>query len=352
MGADARPPRVLLLESDAKVRQILSYGLGRQGFEVVCVSSPDEAQRTLSAAPVQPTVMVAEVSARAGLRAGDDPLPLPLILVAKRAETLPQAPGAFASDECLHSPVFVRDVVALAQLKLKPRAADGAFDVGTDALPLPDLIRALLTGGRSGRLALMDGQGHLTFAQGRVVQVNLGELDGREALVRLLLFARGGYEVSFGPALARSELVLDLRELCEQILPRVRSFQLAAEKLLPLEDRVVPDFHSLTSALPELPQGVGAILRLCDGRRTVREVILASPLDEQMTHASLTRLKELGVLVEWVAPHSSVVVETQSPLWQTVMRQERNTDSREVSAEIEEPRDWAPGGSRPKGWPR
>src|SRR4051794_20317166 len=128
MGAEARPPRALLLESDQRARSLLQYGLGREGFQVVCVSSPQEAQATLSAAPVQPTVMVAEASARRALRAGDDPLPLPLILLAKNGEPAPDLPGGLASDEFVRTPLHVRDVVSLAVLKLRPRSKEGAFD--------------------------------------------------------------------------------------------------------------------------------------------------------------------------------------------------------------------------------
>src|SRR5438874_1075823 len=83
--------------------------------------------------------------------------------------------------------------------------------------------RSLLSGGRSGRLSLADHGGALTFAQGRIIQATFGSREGEDALTRLLLLGHGSYEVSFGPALARSEFSWDLRRFCQVTLPKVRA---------------------------------------------------------------------------------------------------------------------------------
>jgi tetratricopeptide (TPR) repeat protein len=66
---------------------------------------------------------------------------------------------------------------------------------------------------------------------------------------------------------------------------------------VPLEAVLQPDFEVLRAALPTLPREAETLLRLFDGTRTLREVILASPLSEVAALRAASRLYATGVLL-------------------------------------------------------
>ena len=66
---------------------------------------------------------------------------------------------------------------------------------------------------------------------------------------------------------------------------------------LPSLDAVIEvDAEALAERLVSLPDEANALLRLLDGRRTLREVIAGSGQDEIEAAAALARLHEMGVL--------------------------------------------------------
>jgi len=67
-------------------------------------------------------------------------------------------------------------------------------------------------------------------------------------------------------------------------------------RLPPLDAVIEVDADVLAKRLVSLPDAANALLRLLDGRRTLREVIAGSGQDEIEAAAVLARLHELGVL--------------------------------------------------------
>ena len=96
--------------------------------------------------------------------------------------------------------------------------------------------------------------------------------------------------------------------------PRPDEWARPTSWLPPLDAVIEIDAEVLAKRLVSLPDEANALLRLLDGRRTLREVIVESGQDEIEAGAVLSRLHELGVLrvgatpepegVEWFAePH-------------------------------------------------
>lgn len=98
-------------------------------------------------------------------------------------------------------------------------------------------------------------------------------------------------------------------------------------RLPPLGAVIEVDADVLAERLVSLPDEANALLRLLDGRRTLREVIAGSGQDEVEAAAVLARLHELGVLrvgtpvaapapdgVEWFAePHGPAGIPDDAP---------------------------------------
>ena len=78
--------------------------------------------------------------------------------------------------------------------------------------------------------------------------------------------------------------------------PRPDEWARLTSWLPPLDAVIEVDAGALAERLTSLPDEVNALLRLLDGRRTLREVIVESGQDEIEAAAVLSRLHEQGVL--------------------------------------------------------
>jgi DNA-binding response OmpR family regulator len=303
--AEVGPLRVLVVEPDARTRSLLEVGLSRAGFAVVTARTLAEAHEHLGLGRALPAMLVCETDLagedgfrfcgqlRADLRTAQ----IPVVMLSQRPEAfhLEMASGAGA-DDYLPKPVFLNDVVALAKLKAGESAAQAVFAADTSTLPIGELLRALLAGMRSGQIELQDGTARLTFRQGQAIDAEVEGVRGARALSRMLLLSRGAYRVTFGPALARGSLSVDLRELCRSVLPDLARSRRAQERALPLEAVLQPDTARLREVLPDLPEGVNSLVRLFNGERTLKQVLLRCELPEASALLITTRLYGLGAL--------------------------------------------------------
>jgi hypothetical protein len=78
--------------------------------------------------------------------------------------------------------------------------------------------------------------------------------------------------------------------------PRPDEWARLTSWLPPLDAVIEIDSEVLAERLASLPDEVNALVRLLDGRRTLREVIVESGRDEIEAAAVLSRLHEQGVL--------------------------------------------------------
>lgn len=301
-----RPARILVVEPDARCRSLLHLGLGREGFEVLAVGSAENAVRELALGRGPPAMVIIEADlpgedgfALCGqLRADHRTAELPIIMMSRGPDGLHRdlASGSGA-DDFLFKPLFVNDVVALAKLKAGKSNVDPRYLAETESLPLAAILRGLLAGMRAGRIELLDHSGELAFRRGRVHSARFGPLDGEAALTRMLLLAEGAYTVTFGLALGEGPMHYGLRDLCTTVLPQIHRWQQLMPLSVPLDAQLTLDFARVASVHAELPREVERVMGLADGRRSVRDIVVDSPLPALTTLQTLTRLYAMAVLV-------------------------------------------------------
>jgi CheY-like chemotaxis protein len=298
--------RVLLVDSDASAQAVLAAGLAQAGFEVLMVGSAHAAMDALAQDGKLPHLVVSEVELPDGdgfslcsqVRADARTAQLPVVLVARRQEDFHRdLAGGVGADDYLAPPVRVEDVVALARLKAGRRTGDAAFESHTARLPLAHVARALLAGVRSGRVVLAEGEGWFAFRHGLVVDAVFHGERGSLAFRRMLCFGSGAYAVALGPELHKGSFTMDRAYLCDTLLPGLERFDALRARGLPLASRLTVDFARLAEVLSTLPEDVGEVVRLFDGRRTLRAMLLECPFPEAVAYEASTRLFSLGVLV-------------------------------------------------------
>lgn len=303
--ASRRRPRVLLVDSEAGAQAVLAARLAEADFEVLLVASAHAALEAL-AAEEPPQLVICEVELPDGdgfslcgqVRADPRTAHLPVLLLARRQEDFHRdLAGGVGADDYLPQPVPVEDVVALARLKAGRGTGDAAYESHTARLSLAHVARALLAGVRSGRVVLSEGEGWFAFRHGLVVDAMFHGERGSLAFRRMLCFGTGGYALVLGPVLHKGSFTMDRAYLCDTVLPGLARFEALRELGLPLASRLTVDFARLAANLAMLPEDVGEVVRLFDGRRTLRSVLLECQFPEAVTYEASTRLFALGVLV-------------------------------------------------------
>ncbi|MCY1031342.1 response regulator [Corallococcus sp. BB11-1] len=287
-------------------RPAVVEALRAEGFEPVRVEGMCEALARLASSEALPRLVVIDAELPDGdgfslcglLRADAKVEHLPVLLVARQQEEFHRDLAAgVGADEYLVEPVDARDVAVLARLKAGRRGEEDVYDAHTGTLPLVHLVRALLAGVRSGRVTLSEDTGAFTFRHGLLVDASFHGERGSLAFRRLLCFGSGGYTVTFGPELHRGTFSMDRAYLCEQVVPGLERFEVLRVRGLPLAARLTVDFNRLARELPTLPEDVEQVVRLFDGRRTVRAMLLECRFPEALAYEAATRLFMLGVLV-------------------------------------------------------
>ncbi|WP_217445908.1 PleD family two-component system response regulator [Myxococcus sp. CA040A] len=298
--------RVLLVDSDAGAQSALAAALVEAGFEALLVGGAQAALDALAPDGPLPRLVIADVELPDGdgfslcgqIRADVRTAHLPVLLLARREEDFHRdLAGGVGADDYLTRPLDVEDVVSLARLKSGYATGAATFESHTARLALPRVTRALLAGVRSGRLVLAEGEGWFSFRHGLVVDAMFHGERGSLAFRRLLGFASGAYAVALGPELHKGSFTMDRAHLCETVLPALERFEALRARGLPLASRLTVDFARLAEELPALPEDVGEVVRLFDGRRTVRAVLLECLYPEAVAYEASTRLFALGVLV-------------------------------------------------------
>jgi len=294
---------VLVVEPTASTRGLIQFGLVRAGFQVTSARSAEEAERALDHGPM-PALVVSETRLP-GLdgfvfcsrlrRSSLAEVPVLLLTSQPSDSAIAQALAAGAHD-VLAKPLFVGDLVSLARLESSRAPGSPTLVASTREVTVAAALRALLAGTRSGRLVL-GTTAELLFRDGKVVSAQVRALQGERALRRMLFLGEGAYAVHLGAVRNPGELSVDLRALCGPWTEELGGWRALARVSVPLEAVLCPDLRSLLAQISQLPEEVEPVVRLFDGERTVRAVVLESSLPESLVLQVTNRLYASGALL-------------------------------------------------------
>jgi DNA-binding response OmpR family regulator len=302
-GTTAEPRRVLVVEPQASTRGLLQFGLVRAGFRVTSVRSAEEAERVLGQGP-SPALVVSEtklpgldgVTFCARLRRSALAEVPVLLLTAQPTGSVVARALSAGVDDVLGKPLFVGDLVSLARLESSRAPGSPTLVASTREVSVAAALRALLAGTRSGRLVL-GATAELLFRAGQVVSAQVRTLHGERAFRRMLFLGEGAYAVHLGPVRAAGDLAVDLRALCGPWAEALAGWRALTRVSTPLEAVLCPDLRALLAQISKLPGEVEPVVRLFDGERTVRAVVLESSLPETVVLQVASRLYASGALL-------------------------------------------------------
>lgn len=298
-------PLALIVDPSETTRSILEVALARDGFDVSSAPHGSMGVELVRRRPAPDVVVVdADLGTSEGLsfvaqlRAEGAIAKAPMLLLSRsRRRNIEALAGMVGVDVFIQKPAYARDVVALVRLELLRSQREGQAIVFQAAqLPAAQLLRALLSCPRSGRLTLSGGRGEVWFRGGRIVRTRFDQRVDLEALLRALALAGDSYTLSLESVDAPAEVECGLRELVSVVMPRLAAWQRAQQHSVPLDSRLVVDFARLGPALKTMPDGVNRVIQLFDGFRSLEVVLVDSPFNETLTLEIATRLYAMGVL--------------------------------------------------------
>jgi DNA-binding response OmpR family regulator/Flp pilus assembly protein TadD len=204
--------KLLLVDADPLSLRVLDVSLRKAGFDVVTASDREGALAKLGTGV--PDLLVTDTRLREGdgfalvkalrEREGAADLPVIFLSTAESPEEREQA-GALGVDYILGKPVFVRELLARAQLLLARRAqrsvASGPVSGTTRELALVDLLQGLEASHTTGVVALEhEGEtARIYLRDGNVVDAELGRTRGAEVVFRALGWDQASFRVQPGP---------------------------------------------------------------------------------------------------------------------------------------------------------
>jgi CheY-like chemotaxis protein len=297
--------RVLVADADSRSLRMIELSLRKAGFAVDTVLDGEQALEKAAAA--QLVVCDAALPGRDGLslcaalRAGRPDLPVIVVSADGSPAARTRAVEAGA-DDYLPKPLLLKELVQRVQLLLERRrlsqpGAPAALTGGVRDLGLLDLFQSLDNWRRSA-IVVCEAPGQTArvwVRDGQVIDAELGALEGEAAFWRLMTWEIGEFRVEFTPFSREARIEGGTQGVLMEAMRRVDELGRAAEGL-PMTERLAVDLEQLAAHLAELPDEVNGVLRNFDGKRSLREAIDLSPVDDLSTLLMVERLLGDGIL--------------------------------------------------------
>jgi hypothetical protein len=303
-----RTHAALIVDPDPKGLESLVYGFQGAGWRITACPSPETASLLVKASGAQVVVaasradhdkvhaMIKQLRGREALRN------LPVLVLGP--DELRAQIRQHGQADLLPLPTFVRDVLSAGQLLV---ASDGAAAVSADQPLIEDaitslaslsLVRAMNGLRRSGslHLARKGRHGEILFHEGELTGAQVGPLQGMAAVQHLLVWNDGHLELRLRPVVRRGQFRRTAQEFLEEFDRFQRDYNHAIKDIGPATAVYLVNHDRLHASTGAIPAEVTPVIRLCDGQRSLADLIDESPFRVLDTIRILGRLIELAVL--------------------------------------------------------
>lgn len=280
---------LLLVDGDPRSQKLLEISLRKSGFSVTtAVNGTDALEKADLAVPdliISDTKMPGLDGFQFCEKVKSDPKfkGVPFIFLTAEKSIENKIRGLeLGVDDYLTKPIYMKEVVTRVRILIEKRDKEAlerrdrsSFGGYLGDMGVVDLLQTIDIGRKTGVLNLSNGPqtGRIYFRKGKVIDAQVGKLQGEHAVYRFLIWNDGEFSLEFVDHDRGENIQLSTQGLLMEGMRRVDEWGRMLEQVPPLESRFDIDYNEFASRLAEIPDEVNAILRLFDGDRTLMEVI-------------------------------------------------------------------------------
>jgi len=307
---------LLLVDGDVKSLRVLEVSLKKAGFNVTTAVNGQDALEKVDTS--HPDLIISDtrmpeldgfgLCQRLKQRPEWDEIPFIFLTGSKSVEDKIRG-LELGVEEYLTKPIYIKEIITRVKILLQKkqraslaekRESKTKFTGQLSDMAVVDLIQTIEISRKSGVIHF-SGEGRraaIYFRNGKVIDAELGRLQGEDAVFRLLIWTDGEFEVEFKPIRRKDVVDLSSQGLLMEGMRRLDEWGRLLEQLPALETVFEVDYKELVDRLAEIPDEVNGILRLFDGRRTLMQVVDDCEFPDLEALSIISRLYFEGLIYE------------------------------------------------------
>jgi hypothetical protein len=323
----------LIVDADPKGLEALVYGFQGADWRITVCPTPETASLVVNASGAEIVVVASRTDHEKvhalirQIRAKEAFRTLPLLVLGPEELRKPLKESGNAN--LLPLPAFVRDVLTASRLLVEEGAAAGqkpgqepSFAQPISASATLSLIRTLCGLARSGVLQLerKGRHGEILFHEGEVTAAQSGQLQGMVAVQHILIWNDGVLKLHLRPVARRGQLHQTAQEFLDEFDRFQRDYAHGMKDIGPPATIYSKSEERLSHSTSDVLADVTPLVLLCDGQRTLLDMIDESPFRVLDTVRIVERLVELAIFVRRDPKPRSDVEGPRAPLeefWET-----------------------------------
>lgn len=318
---------LLLVDADPRSLRVLEVSLRKAGYSVTTSGDVDGALELLEL--VEPDMILADTrlpgkdgfALVAALRENPNWAEIPLVFLSSDPSVESKMRGlSLGVEDYLTKPVYIREILTRVNLAMQRKEREGIgrtsktrFAGSLTDMGLVDLLQTIDVSRKSGVLRLNSGskRGAVYFNEGKVLDAELGTLNGELAIYRFLLWSEGEFELDFRDVRREDRLGVSTQGLLMEGMRRLDEWGRLQEQLPSMSTVFDVNHDELAQRLAEIPDEINVVLRLFDGRRTLAEVLDEGTSDDLTTLNAVNKLYFEGFLLARERPVETAAEEQQ-----------------------------------------
>jgi CheY-like chemotaxis protein/tetratricopeptide (TPR) repeat protein len=328
----AQRPNILIIDPNTQDLQLLEISLRNMGFAVTTATNNFDALKKVEIFP--PDLIISETHIEdfdgyalcRTIKENAQWAVIPFIFLSSDKNLQSKVKGLqLGVDDYLTKPIFLVELVARVRMLMQRKERESIerhesrtrFTGSIAEIGLIDIIQTVDLSKKKGVVHLArDGEtGAIYFEDGNVIDAELAQMEGDEAVYRMMRWADGFFDIEFRPIRRDRKIELSSQQLLMEGLKRLDEWNRILEQLPPLETVFNVDVLELVDRLDEIPDEVNGLVAQFDGQQSLKEIVNNDIFNDLDTLRIVSKLIFFGVLVE----HEQKIRELKKPAQEDIL---------------------------------
>ena len=308
-------PNILIVDPSEQDMQLLEISLRNMKFAITTATNAFDALKKVEIFP--PDLIIAETNVEdfdgfelcKNIKENDQWAQIPFIFLTSDKDLKSKVKGLqLGVDDYLTKPIFLVELVARIKMLMQKKERESIekqesrtrFTGSLSEIGIVDIIQTIDLSKKKGVVHLAhDGEtGAIYFEDGDIVDAELAQQEGEDAVYRMMRWSEGFFDIDFRPIRREKKISVGVQQLLMEGLRRLDEWNRILEQLPPMATIFNVDVLELIDRLDEIPDEVNGLVALFDGQRSLEEVVSNDIFTDLDTLRIVSKLIFFGVLIE------------------------------------------------------